>query len=379
MSRPPTWPRKTNRMPKWNSGLPHAQQPALVELGRAGGPAELVVAVAPVVADHEDRDGDVGHRDEQDRVGGAHRTPPAGSGMYSGGANGARPTCSSGGPAAARRATASCSSPRNAGSVAQTDSSTCCHGEADLGQREAQQLDRRPGARAAGARPLSISPCAMNSSTTARWSGSSSSPSVEAGSAVGLLQLEQRDTTVAGVAVLVVGQVEAAALARGRRWRRSRRRARTARSLGVVDEPPQGVRPLPARWRKRVGARAGRPRGSSRPGSRASSTGAASRSARRVVVTAAPRGWGNSPSGLPLPSQFNRLTRRARSATGVTRVAGLPLAQHLEVLDRDRAAARPTTRRTGRSRPCRGRRRSSGCTRWPAPPASGPARRAPRG
>ena len=51
-----------------------AQQAALVELGGAGGPAELVVAVPPVVAHHEDGDRDVGDddpEDDVDRAGGA--------------------------------------------------------------------------------------------------------------------------------------------------------------------------------------------------------------------------------------------------------------------------------------------------------------------
>ena len=59
------------------------QQPAFVELRRSGGPAELVVPVAPPGADHQDRDGHVRH-DVPEQCGGAHRadsrvgSPPRG-------------------------------------------------------------------------------------------------------------------------------------------------------------------------------------------------------------------------------------------------------------------------------------------------------------
>src|SRR5690606_40375742 len=116
-------------------GAADAQQPPLVELGGAGGPAELVVAVAPDVAEDEHGEADVRQDDPQQdaagagldgqgqRVGGSgHRGPPAGgTGGNCGGAEGSRPTCASGGPSAARRATASRSSPAGAGRVAETE------------------------------------------------------------------------------------------------------------------------------------------------------------------------------------------------------------------------------------------------------------------
>ena len=55
-----------------------AQQAALVHLRRAGGPAELVVAVAPHVAQHEDRQAQVGDdhpENDVDRAGGHRRAP----------------------------------------------------------------------------------------------------------------------------------------------------------------------------------------------------------------------------------------------------------------------------------------------------------------
>src|SRR5665647_1762527 len=123
-----------------------AQQSALVELRRPCGPAELVVPVAPPVPDHEHGETDVGKDDPQEgveaaghawaplsaaallpmfapaNVGVGNETgplePPPGCGMYSGGANGARPTSSAGGPCAASLMTASRSPPASGGSVA---------------------------------------------------------------------------------------------------------------------------------------------------------------------------------------------------------------------------------------------------------------------
>ena len=86
------------------------QPAALEELGRARRPAELVVAVAPDVADHEHRHRDVGQDDPQQQVdrgsSGASRQRAGagagprrtGSGITSGGAKGSRPTASPGGP-----------------------------------------------------------------------------------------------------------------------------------------------------------------------------------------------------------------------------------------------------------------------------------------
>src|SRR6478736_8397456 len=81
-----------------------AQEPVLVELGGPGRPAELVVAVAPPVADDEACQAEVGDDDEQELV---HRRAPGKDGMGSrvvpcspvvapglncGAANGASPT-----------------------------------------------------------------------------------------------------------------------------------------------------------------------------------------------------------------------------------------------------------------------------------------------
>src|SRR5213075_1400951 len=106
-----------------------AQKPVLVQLGRPGGPAELVVAVAPEVSDHEHRQAHVGKDHPQDLV---HRRAPGNDGIGSGcGARsragskagvayGVSPTSFCGGPSAARRSMASDSSPASGGSVAVT-------------------------------------------------------------------------------------------------------------------------------------------------------------------------------------------------------------------------------------------------------------------
>ena len=65
-----------------------AQQPVLVELGRARGPAELVVAVAPQVPDDERRQADVGDDHEQELV---HARAPGNDGIGSRVGSGAAP------------------------------------------------------------------------------------------------------------------------------------------------------------------------------------------------------------------------------------------------------------------------------------------------
>ena len=184
-----TWPPTTPSMPKWNSGLPEPQQPVLVELGGPGGPAELVVAVAPEVADHERRQAHVRDDHPQERV---HQRAPGNDGIGSGArpvgrpaglnsgvANGARPTSSSGGPSAASRRTASRSSPRSGGSVAR------------------DRVDRAGPGRAR--RRASAS---RSSSRPARWSSSSCRPRslVDGGGEL------QHDAEVVGQ--LGVGQLE---------------------------------------------------------------------------------------------------------------------------------------------------------------------------
>ena len=143
-----------------------AQQPVLVELRGPGGPAELVVAVAPASGRRRRRSG---RRRERPPTGArSSAAPPGNDGIGSGSpavrpspparaelgvANGARPTSSSGGPSAASRRTASRSSPRSGGSVAHTAS----HAPAPTASRR----------RAATSR---------SSSRPARWSSSSSRP-----------------------------------------------------------------------------------------------------------------------------------------------------------------------------------------------------------
>ena len=100
------------------------QQPALVELGGAGGPAEFVVPVSPPGADHQDRDGHVGN-DVPER--------PALIDVSSGilfaycrwvRANGSRPTDSAGGPCMASRRASFRSAAVAGGSVADTAAMT---------------------------------------------------------------------------------------------------------------------------------------------------------------------------------------------------------------------------------------------------------------
>src|SRR5680860_900120 len=160
------------------------QQPVLVELRGPRGPAELVVAVPPEMAHHEDRETDVRDDHPQDLVhpgapGKVGMGNPDGvapdegvAGLNCGVAKGARPTSSSGGPSAARRRTASRSSPRRCGSVEVTASITPAHGD------PASRSDNRSSS--SPARWSSISPhpsrwsiVAAYSSTTHRWSGSS--------------------------------------------------------------------------------------------------------------------------------------------------------------------------------------------------------------
>src|SRR5665647_1832990 len=69
------------------------EHPTFLQLGGPAGPAELVVPPPPDVPDDEDAQREIGQRDPPEDVRGAHaRTafPP----MYSGGANGSRPTSS---------------------------------------------------------------------------------------------------------------------------------------------------------------------------------------------------------------------------------------------------------------------------------------------
>ena len=184
MSSPSTCPPMTASRPEVEQEHRRPQPPALEELGGARGPAELVVAVAPDVPDHEHGHGGVGQDDPQQQVDAAHRRPPGiapaqaagarrtGSGITSGGAKGSRPTDSPGGPSRARRRSSSRSS------------------APQLGQHQAE---RRRGAPRRGSRrapapvgtssitgrysasraPPPTGSSAANSSITGRWSGSS--------------------------------------------------------------------------------------------------------------------------------------------------------------------------------------------------------------
>ena len=96
------------------------QQPALVELGGAGGPAEFVVPVSPPGADHQDRDGHIGY-DVPEHGADVHpdpfRTPMVR-------ANGSRPTDSAGGPCMASLRASFRSAAVAGGRVADTASMT---------------------------------------------------------------------------------------------------------------------------------------------------------------------------------------------------------------------------------------------------------------
>ena len=192
------------------------QQPVLVELGGAGGPAELVVAVAPEVADHERRQAQVGNDHPEEDV---HQRAPrerrhrqrrgsvrqGGPGSKAGVAYGVRPTSSSGGPSAASRRTASRSSPWSGGSVAVTASTAPAQREPAFGERDPQQL--QPGAvvehQPAAALVVDGGGVLQDD---AQVVGQLAVGQLEAGRQVGLLEAEQRHAALAGVTVREVGQ-----------------------------------------------------------------------------------------------------------------------------------------------------------------------------
>ncbi len=68
-----TWPTEDAEHPEVEQRTTDPQQPVLVELGGAGGPAELVIAVAPQVPDDEGRQAEVGEDHEEELV---HRGLP---------------------------------------------------------------------------------------------------------------------------------------------------------------------------------------------------------------------------------------------------------------------------------------------------------------
>ena len=183
-SSPRTWPPSTAKSPRWNSEHGRAQAPALQELGRARRPAELVVAVAPDVPDHEHRHRGVGQHDPQQQVdrGSSRRLPssrrsrrrerggPARASPRAGRrARGPRtPRAGPRGPAAAaRRARRRCSS----GSSRQSAASSPAYG---LSARSSEsRMSSITGRNSASSSPPASGSSAANSSTTGRWSGSS--------------------------------------------------------------------------------------------------------------------------------------------------------------------------------------------------------------
>src|SRR6185437_2880180 len=113
-----------------DGGAPFEQAPFL-QLGGAAGPAELVVAPAPDVADDEDAERQVRQGHPYENLPGAaasHRgvSIPV---RYPGGANGSRPTSSAGGPCSQDRRTRAWSLRRRPGSCAQTASMTSAYGD----------------------------------------------------------------------------------------------------------------------------------------------------------------------------------------------------------------------------------------------------------
>src|SRR5690606_5105420 len=156
-----------------------AKQAALVDLRGAGGPAELVVAVPPDVAEHERGERDVGQ--DHPQLGGqgqtgVHRRPSESVNSDGSRANGSSPTSSSGGPSAASSAMRRRSAVVSGGRVATTAASAPAYGEplSDNDSRSSSITGRCSPSRRS---PPIGSTVAANSSSTGRWSGSSSSPS----------------------------------------------------------------------------------------------------------------------------------------------------------------------------------------------------------
>ena len=258
-SSPITWPPTTPSMPKWNSGEPEPQQPVLVELRGPGGPAELVVAVAPDVADDEDRQAQVGDDDPEE---GAHRGAP--TGMVADEIEGG-----SGAPGRGRRRSPRGRPPRPAaparrdvvrrrprrparvGRVSHRASSAAAHGDPVVPSslRQPVSASRSISTPARWSRSsrhaASASTVAPNCSTAHRWSGSSPvARPTRPRRAVGLLEVHQRHPAAPGVAVREVGEVERALagvveggdvlLLEQRQRRASRRWARSGARCGVA-------------------------------------------------------------------------------------------------------------------------------------------------
>ena len=202
------------------------QQPVLVQLGGPRGPAELVVAVPPHSARRRTRSGRCrARRPTGRRPGRAHDPAPLGSLSTSAagggpaasaractpvGRTGRGPPPRSGGPSAASRSTASRSLPRSGGSVAQTACATRRPGRARVGQGQPQQLHAGPVVQQQLARPPS-GPRSRRTPARRQVVGQLLVGELHAGGPVGRLEPQQRHAAPPGVAVLVVGEVEAAA------------------------------------------------------------------------------------------------------------------------------------------------------------------------
>ena len=178
------------------------QPPALQDLGRARGPAELVVPIAPHVPDDEDRHRHVGKDDPEEELDRPHRPPPGGpqgevartgSCMTSGGAKGSSPTVSPGGPSRASRRSSASSSSSSGGSSRQRAPIRPAQG------LSARSSDRRmssmTGRKLASSSPPPPGSSAANSSTTGRWSGSSGPCSSSPAASRVRMMFAQRATT----------------------------------------------------------------------------------------------------------------------------------------------------------------------------------------
>ena len=207
-----------------------AQQPVLVELRRPGRPAELVVAVAPHVADDEGRQADVGHDHPQE---GVHPQPPprnvgigssvgpalepgaAGPGSKPGVAYGVSPTSSAGGPSAASRLTASTSSPPQGREGGRHGLDRPGPPGALLGQRHPEQLQAGPVVEQQPSTLLLVDGGGVlqDDREVVGQLGADRRGLVDgdAGGLVGLLEAQQREAALAGVAVGEVGQEEVVA------------------------------------------------------------------------------------------------------------------------------------------------------------------------
>ena len=234
------------------------QQPGLVQLGGAGGPAELVVAVAPDGAADQDRQRDVGEHAPQQHL---HRVALSTNGS-SRGSYGSRPTASRGGPERAIASAACRSAGEAPGSVSQTACSTAPYAALRSGQGESDQFQAGPIALQQVDPVLRADHRGVLQHDRQVVRQLTAQVHQEAAAAVVLLHLGQHLAAAAGVAVGPVGQVEgvlageveqldivglqlrqrlAAASGRG-----ARRSDRTARRRRLGQRLPQQIGPARA-------------------------------------------------------------------------------------------------------------------------------------